>query len=228
LVLRYIGSEHRVVKGEVIDTTGTRSQQNDAIVLNEHHPPISGIFTSGPFLAEAITWAIEVKPDLKDPRELKRGLRQVTSIKRLVRRLSGGDVVFGAGPNYRHFAERIPTFLVAADSPEIGQLAQNIEENYRESGEEKILQLDAVFVLNRGVVYNFKEPGEDFTFEIDGDRSSYALGFVAGQPKHSLLASFLKTLALTYRMNITAFYVEDLTRMEKVSYFDPKLLYSKV
>lgn len=71
-LVRYIGSEHRVVKGEVIDTTGTRSQQIDAIVLNEHHPPISGIFTSGPFLAEGITWAIEVKPDLKDPRELKR------------------------------------------------------------------------------------------------------------------------------------------------------------
>lgn len=229
---RYIGSDHHVVKGEVIDTTGTRSQQIDAIVLNEYHPPISGIFTSGPFLAEGVTWAIEVKPDLRDPRELERGLRQVTSVKRLVRRTSGGDVVFGAGPNYQHFAERIPTFLLAVDSPEIGQLAQKIDEHYRKSGEDKILQLDAVFVLNRGVIYNFKEPGEDFTFKIDGDRNSYALGFVAGQPKHSVLASFLKTLALTYRrqlygMNITAFYVEDLTRMEKISYFDPNLLYSK-
>jgi hypothetical protein len=231
-LIRYIGSDHRVVKGEVIDTGGTRTQQIDAIVLNEYHPPISGIFSAGPFLAEGVSWAIEVKPDLRDQRELERGLKQVASVKSVLRRLAGGDVVFGPGANYSHFAEHIPTFIFAITSQEIAQLAQSIEEYYRENAVAKELQLDAAFVLEKGVVYNFKEPGEDFSFTLRSEPISYALGLVAGKPKSSVLASLLKTLALTYRrqfygMNITSFYVETLTAMDAISYYNPNLLYQR-
>jgi hypothetical protein len=232
-LVRYIGSDHRIVKGEVLDTNGARSQQIDAIVLNEYHPPISGIFSAGPFLAEGVSWAIEVKPDLKDLRELERGLRQSISVKRVIRRLPEGDIVFGAGANYAHFAQRIPTFLFAIDSPDMKTLAVAIERFYSDEQVEKVLQLDAVFVLNKGVVYNFKEPGNDFSFTLNAEPEKYVLGLVAGTPENSVLASLLKTLALTYRrqlygMNISAYYVESLTRMNSVQYYNPDLLRPKI
>jgi hypothetical protein len=129
-------------------------------------------------------------------------------VKSLVRRLPGGDIVFGAGANYLHFAERIPTFLFAINSLNIKALAVAIENFYSENSVERILQLDAVFVLNKGIVYNFKEPGEDFSFTLNGEPKRYVLGLIAGTPENSVLASLLKTLALTYRrqlygMNIT-------------------------
>jgi hypothetical protein len=227
---RYLGEEHRVVKGEVIDTTGLRSQQVDALVLNDYHPPISGIFSAGPYLAEGVSWAIEVKPDLRDSRELERGIKQAASIKKLKRQVAGGDITFGSGPNNAHFAERIPVFLFAISSHEISKLAKELHEYHRQSGIAKELQTDAVVVLNQGVIYNFKEPAADFRLTIDQFPGHYALGLVAGTAEYSPLACLLKLLALTHRRqlygtNITAFYVEQLTKLTSVAHYDTATLH---
>jgi len=74
---------------------------------------------------------------------------------------------------------------------------------------------------------HFKEAGEDFRFAI-GKPERHVLGLVAGIPNHSVLASLLKTLPLTHRrqlygINITAFYVENLTTMKSLSYYNSQL-----
>jgi hypothetical protein len=229
---RYLGTDHRVVKGEVIDTTGVRSQQIDALVLNDFHPPIHGIFSAGPYLAEGVSWAIEVKPDLRDSRELERGVKQVASVKKLMRRLAGGDVVFGPGPSYPHFAIRIPVFLFAITSHEIAELCDELQKCHVQNGIAKELQVDGVVVLERGIIYNFKEADPNFCFPMDQYPGHYILGLVGGKPINSPLAGLLKLLAMTHRrqfygVNITAYYIEQLTRLGSVAYFDQAAMQPK-
>lgn len=224
-LIRYLGKEHRVIKGEAIDTAGNRSQQVDALILNDHHPPISGIFRAGPYLAEGVSWAIEVKPDLRDSREIERGLRQVASVKALKRRLAGGDITFGSGPYSTHFAERVPTFIFAEESSEIANLAVHVEEYYRAQSTAKELQVDGIVVLQQGVIYNFKEADGEFCMEVDQFPGEGILGLVAGRTESSPLAALLKLLALTHRpqlygTNISAFYVERFTRLKELAHFN--------
>ena len=88
---KYFPFPFRIVKGNIIDNYGNRSNSIDCIVLSPSHPytvdPLNG--KASVIFADGVDYAIEVKPDLSQIKELERGLEQIRSVKRLRRVRTG-------------------------------------------------------------------------------------------------------------------------------------------
>ena len=86
----YFPQPHHIVKGKISDSYGLRSASIDAIVVNPIHPHTMLPNRSPFFLAaEGVDYAIELKPNLANKREIEIGLAQIRSVKKLRRRTDG-------------------------------------------------------------------------------------------------------------------------------------------
>ena len=87
---KYFPQPHHIVKGNISDSYGLRSASIDAIVVNPIHPHTMLPNRSPFFLAaEGVDYAIELKPNLANKKEIERGLAQIRSVKKLRRRTDG-------------------------------------------------------------------------------------------------------------------------------------------
>ena len=94
---KYFPFPYRICKGIISDSYGNRSNSIDSIVINPTHPNTIAA-NSNPFFlgVEGVDYAIELKPCFNSTKEIKRGLSQIRSVKRLKRRkarllLSGSE-----------------------------------------------------------------------------------------------------------------------------------------
>ena len=126
---KYFPFPFRIVKGNIIDSHGNRSNSIDCIVLGPSHPytvdPVNG--KASVILADGVDFAIEVKPDLAQKTEIERGLEQIRSVKRLRRVRTG----FASKPDEIERAKLIPS-IIFSDSTyaNVRTLVSNIVDYY--------------------------------------------------------------------------------------------------
>ena len=158
-ITRYFPFPHRVAKGNIVDAVGNESQSIDCIVVNPAHPyTIDAYSKFTVILADGVDLAIEIKPDISDLNELHRGLRQVQSVKKLLRS-NPLNVVPTASPVARDFGKRIPCFIFAdkAKAKAI-ETAKEVASYYKENEVPLHEQIDAIAINQVGIIANYKFP----------------------------------------------------------------------
>lgn len=153
----------RVVKGNIIDSYGNKSNSIDCIVINPSHPYTLDGERGKPSIifADGVDYAIEVKPDLSNANEIERGLKQVQSVKKLVRIRTG----FVRSEEGKDRAKRIPTFIFAEKTyADIRTLISKITDFYVANRVPKQEQFDMIIVNNRTIVLNI---GKKMKLQLD-------------------------------------------------------------
>lgn len=150
---KYFPFPFRIVKGNIIDSHGNRSNSIDCIVLGPSHPytvdPVNG--KASVILADGVDFAIEVKPDLAQITELQRGLEQLRSVKRLRRVRTG----LASKPEEIERAKQIPGFIFSDTTyVNIKTLITNIVDYYVDNAVPKGEQFDLMVVNNRLIAIN--------------------------------------------------------------------------
>ena len=172
----YFPPAYQIAKGEIIDSNGTQSGQMDVIICTPFHPfTVSKSGSRSLCFAEGVACAIDVKSDL--PRtELERGLRQVWKVKKLERKSTPGDLTCGSAYDQERL-RRIPAILFGYEAPSLETLKANItklHEDLRIPTEE---QLDALVVLDKGIIYNIKDARDRLMIAVNGVRRLGLVGF---------------------------------------------------
>lgn len=155
---QYFPFPFRIVKGNVIDSYGERSNSIDCLVLSPSHP-----YTVNPsndkasiIMADGVDYAIEIKPDLASPVELGRGLKQIQSIKKLRRVRTG--LIGETNRDKIEYAKQIPGIIFAEKTyVDIYTLISNIVDYYVENAVPKNEQFDLIVINHRAIIFNFKE-----------------------------------------------------------------------
>ena len=143
----------RVVKGNIIDSYGNRSNSIDCIVINPSHPYTVDAENGKPSIifADGVDYAIEVKPDLSNNNEIERGLKQVQSVKKLIR----VKEVLKTSEYSQERAKSIPTFIFAEKTyTEIRTLLSNITDYYVANQVPRREQFDMIIVNNKAIIFN--------------------------------------------------------------------------
>ena len=170
----YFPPTYQFGKGEVIDSEGHRSGQIDVVICNAYHPFTVSESGSGLFFSEGVVCAVEVKSDLSK-KELERGLEQITKIKKLKRKPIKGDLMFGSDFD-RERLERIPAILFGFQAPSLVKLKSNISNIYEKSMTPLEEQVDAVVVMDKGIIFNIKDTRDPLHIEVNGQRKQGLVG----------------------------------------------------
>lgn len=206
---KYFPYPYRVVKGNIIDSFGNRSNSIDCLVLNPSHP-----YTVDPdndrasiIFADGVDYAIEVKPNMANKNEIERSLQQIRSVKKLKRVRCGGLLE----PNSvaHENAKQIPAFIFADETyADIRTLIEHITNYYVENKVPKREQFDLLVINNRAIVYNC------------GEKAKIKLGTTEGiayaETGENTLATFLVTMNIIPQSqpeiskNIIRIYLEKL------------------
>lgn len=214
---KYFPFPYRVVKGNIIDSFGNRSNSIDCIVLNPSHP-----YTVDPFngkasiiFADGVDYAIEVKPDLSQKKEIERGLAQIQSVKKLKRVRTG----LAKTDIEKEKAKHIPVFIFADKTyADIRTLISNIVEYYVNNAVPQAEQFDLIIVNNRAIVFNYgtktKFQRKDFegiaVLDVGDDALALFLFFMNSLPKSEPEIS----------KNILSIYLEDMPTGTLYTYTD--------
>lgn len=156
---KYFPFPYRIVKGNAIDSEGRRSNSIDCLVLSPSHP-----FTVDPrnnrasiIFADGVDYAIEIKSILNSEAEIVRALKQIQSIKQLVRKRTG---YYSNGIRNKEAvknAHRIPGIIFSNETfknPE--RLLTYLVDYYVKEKVPPIEQFDLLVVNNRMLVFNYK------------------------------------------------------------------------
>ena len=180
---RYFPFPSAVAKGNVVAADGTKSASIDCVVLSPSHPRLfEATGERSVLLAEAVDFAIELKPDLSAKSELVRGLDQGISIKKLHRHRYG--VIEKENVEYLH---KIPFILFGDTGPaKTETLLFNCLEHYeqKEIGYEH--QFDMIVVNNRFLVLNVSPNGYY--------NQSQLRGWMVAETREDTLGLFLSLL----------------------------------
>lgn len=164
---KYFPFPFRIVKGNIIDSYGNRSNSIDCIVLSPSHPytvdPLNG--KASVILADGVDYAIEVKPDLSQIKELERGLEQIRSVKRLRRVRTG----LAKQPEEIERAKQIPGFIFSEKTyVNTETLISNIVDYYVNNAVPKSEQFDLIVVNNRLIAINNSEKAKFHRKDFEG------------------------------------------------------------
>lgn len=214
---KYFPFPFRIVKGNIIDSHGNRSNSIDCIVLSPSHPytvdPVNG--KASVILADGVDFAIEVKPDLAQKAELDRGLEQIRSVKRL-RRVRIG---LASKPGEIERARQIPGFIFSETTyANAKTLISNIVDYYVANAVPKAEQFDLIVVNNRFIAINHSEKSKFHRKDFEG--------IVVYETGEDTLAYFLFLMNLLPRSepdidkNIMRIYLQDTPGHQKVIFED--------
>lgn len=207
---KYFPYPYRVAKGNIIDSYGNRSNSIDCIILSPSHP-----YTIDPrndkasiIFADGVDFAIEVKPNLADKKEICRVLEQIQSVKKLRRKRSG--IIFEQNYTEEQIdnAYVIPTFVFSDKTyKNIKLLITYIVEYYIGNNVPISEQFDFIVINNRAMIFNCK-------------KNSYCInnlfeGICYSETKENTLAVFLLWLNKILKSepelskNVLQFYLTD-------------------
>lgn len=185
-ISKYFPFPHRVCKSQIIDSYGNESNSIDCVVLNPNHPYIVDI--DGKFnvvLADGTDVAIEIKPDISDKTELHRGLKQISTVKKLDRREGH---VFSNDPKLIELARKIPTFIFTLKVKSVPQdTMKEIVQYYEDNCIPEAEQVDFVIINEVGIISHYKHPA---TSILLNDK----IGYFYEEWKELTLASFVMKL----------------------------------
>ena len=157
-VLRvFMPRSHEVLHGEVIDTHGTRSGQTDIVIITDDHPHILPVEGPGLFLVEGVGAMGEVKANLTTD-----GLVDVIASSRKTKslrvELTPGLSRLTSPSDAPRFHNRPPYFLFCYESQlSVETIRDRLNSAANETPEDPHGLLDAVFILDRGTVYNLSD-----------------------------------------------------------------------
>lgn len=170
--------------GEVIDFSGARSGQMDALVVNEEQPFQFGLHESGVYIVEGVSAAGEIKSKLTTDR-LTEAIEHGARFKALRAFPSGQPGrMFALPTDVRRFYECPPFFVFAFETdikPEtlIDRLVE--PDPIRVAGSATTFTpVDAVFVLGRGLALDYGDGhgGLNLRLRKDDDESRRAAGWL--------------------------------------------------
>ncbi len=150
---KYFPFPYRIVKGNIVDSFGGKSDSIDCIVINPSHPFTVDIESGNASIifADGVDYAIEVKPDLSNEKEIMRGIKQVQSVKKLMRRRVG----LSRTEEAKERAKRIPTFIFSNKTyVEIRNLVSKVVDYYVDNNIPKQEQFDMIVLNNRSIILN--------------------------------------------------------------------------
>jgi hypothetical protein len=158
---RFYPAPYKVAKGKIHDSFGTKpSASIDCILVNPAHPNL--IDSQGKFqllLADAVDFTVEVKPDLSNANELHRALEQGVSVKSLRRAMSPIILKQGKPSHVVKESLRIPYFVFTEKiRKDICAIVADISSWYTNNAIPAEQQLDAITILDFGVLRNIKHP----------------------------------------------------------------------
>jgi hypothetical protein len=143
-------------KCEVTDTHGNRSNEVDLVFLNRFHPKFLLKDRPRAFFIEGVIAAAETKTSLDKPETIN-CLEKARAFKRLLATVEGRDLLAHniEAEDWSRYLLRRPFFAFAyEDTRALSVVQQNIEEWVKTNGVPEAEQIDAFFILNRGVIVN--------------------------------------------------------------------------
>ncbi len=146
-----------VAQNAVRDSHDRISQEVDLVILNRFHPPFLTKDHPRILLIEGVAAAAEVKTSLskKETIDCLKKARVFKRLKASVERydLSADNVLI---EDWSRYLERRPFFAFAyEDKRDLPAIQRNIDEWIAENAVPTKEQLDAIFVLNKGMIVNF-------------------------------------------------------------------------
>ena len=204
---KYFPFPYRIVKGNIIDSYGRSSNSIDCLILSPSHP-----YTIDPsndkasiIMADGVDFAIEIKPDLANQNEIKRGLGQIQSVKKLARARTG----LARTDLEKERAKRIPSFIFADKTyADIKTLITNIVENYVNNSIPQSEQFDMMIINNRILVFNY---GAKTWFQRENFEGIAVLD--AGEDSLALFLFYMNSLPKSepeISENILSIYLENM------------------
>lgn len=187
---QYLPLSYRVGKGEIIDKNpGPQSAQVDCIICTPYHPYTFRKSERGLFFAEGVGAVIEVKPDITDLRELRRGINQIRSVKKLERSIVEDSMMMVGDEYERTKWRKIPCMLFSNKSSQLNTLKNNIQSYFSDNSIPLGEQPDAVVILEKGIIYNIKDSRDPLKIIVNGERKLGLVGCEYGI--HTLLQFLL-------------------------------------
>ncbi len=151
----FLPPSNRIGQGEVIDLSGAISTQLDVIITNEYHPFLNNLTAPSVFFIEGVAFAGEVKSVLTS-QDLPTILTACTQFKTLTPQIPKGTIAHGNQEDLgRFFFHKRPYFLFAFESQlSLDKIKSKIESYNARSAPAVTDQIDAVFLLDKGVIIN--------------------------------------------------------------------------
>ena len=200
VIASFLGKHLKVkeiaTNAELIDSEGQTSDEIDVCVCNEYQP--FTIDTAIPLLVEGIDFVVQVKATLTT-NELERAVRNCESVKKLTRKTSKGDTLFALRGDIPYFVDRTPYLLFSFSSRITLETAQK-RLHELSSSMPYFMQPDAIFVLDRGCIINFRE-GKGRGWTVDGKP---LIGYCIAYTEEQTLLEFLRYI-YTYITRIRRF-----------------------
>jgi hypothetical protein len=151
----YLPPYNRIGEGEIVDIKGSQTTQLDLIITNEYHPTLNDL--SGPemFIIEGVACVGEVKTKLNS-QDIDTLIQSCITYKSLEPELPDGMTVHGNPSDIFRFVDHRPYFIFAFESQLIIEtIEQKLRNYYAQNSTPIEHQIDAVFCLDRGTIWNF-------------------------------------------------------------------------
>lgn len=165
---QYLPSYNRVGEGEVINVAGEQSTQLDVIVTNEYHPSLGRMNRPETFIVEGVAAVGEVKTNLNS-NDINTLIQSCIKYKSITPTNVTGMTGFWNPFDRHRFVEHRPYFLFAFESQlSIDAIHQKLADYYKENLTPIENQIDALFFLDRGTIWNFGDGKGSFQHLING------------------------------------------------------------
>jgi hypothetical protein len=162
-IKRFYPQSFVVTKGKITSIDGEQSNSIDCLVLNPVRPNL--LDSSNKFrliIADACDHAIKVKPNLACTDELIRALDQCRSVKAIKR---SNSAVLLPKLNQDHLLQHslyINFAIFSISAFELSKLYEIISDYYKTKVVDLELQIDAIFILGKGLLKNIKHKERNF------------------------------------------------------------------
>ncbi len=156
-ISKYFPFPHRIVKGNIIDSYGHRSDSIDCIVLSPSHPfTIDAVSNKASMIfADGVDYAIEIKGKLNSREEIHRSLKQIGSVKMLQRARDTLMFPDEYSEEYREWIKHVPAIIFADETySSVEKLISEMAEYYVAEKITTIEQFDLVVINRKAIIVN--------------------------------------------------------------------------
>ncbi|EHD2271248.1 DUF6602 domain-containing protein [Vibrio cholerae] len=182
---QYLPIYNRVGEGEVINVAEIQSTQLDVVVTNEYHPSLGRMQGPETFIIEGVAAVGEVKTNLNS-NDINTLIQSCIRFKSITPTNIGGMMGHWSKSDRIRFVEHRPYFLFVYESQlNIETIKQKLQNYYSVNSIPVVQQIDAVFCLDRGTIWNFGDGQGSMEYVVNGVPQSGL--HVTNQDKSSVL-----------------------------------------